>query len=90
MSEEYESIVFVDEEDNEVELTVLESTTVAGVRYLLVCDGDEEEEEAQAYIFKEEKEEGEEIVYAPVDNEEELNAVFKVFEQLVEDIDFVD
>ena len=49
---------------------------------------DSDEEEAEALILKEQKaDSNEETVYDVVEDEEELKAISKVFEELLEDID---
>lgn len=73
-------------EDGRIEFYVEEQTTIAGVTYLLVSDS--EEEEANAYIFKDVSEEdSQEACYEMVEDEDELLAVYKVFEQMLEDVD---
>ncbi len=88
------SIPFIDEEGNEQEFSILDSTQIAGVRYLLVTDdipfGDEDDgADGHAYLMKEVREEGADLVYQMVEDEEEYDAVMDVFEQLVDDVDFV-
>lgn len=79
-------IVFTTEDGEEIAFYILEETTISGVNYLLVTDSDEEE--AEALILKEQKGENEEeTVYDVVEDEEELKAISKVFEELLEDID---
>ena len=79
-------IVFTTEDGEEIAFYILEETTISGVNYLLVTDSDEEE--AEALILKEQKgENDEETVYDVVEDEEELKAISKVFEELLEDID---
>ncbi len=65
---------------------VVEETRINGVSYLLVTET--EEEEAEAYILKDTSKDGdEEAVYEFVDNDEELEAVSKIFAELLEDVD---
>lgn len=72
-----------------VEFFVVEQTRFQGYPYLLVTDGDDEEEEADAYIFKDlSRPEDTEAVYELVEDEEELEAVSQIFEALLEDVDF--
>jgi Protein of unknown function (DUF1292). len=79
-------IVFTTEDGEEIAFYILEETTISGVNYLLVTDSDEEE--AEALILKEQKADNEEeTVYDVVEDEEELKAISKVFEELLEDID---
>ena len=73
-------------EDGIVEFFVEEQTTVAGVTYLLVSDS--LDDEANAYIMKDISEEGSpEASYEMVEEEEEMIAISKVFEQMLDDVD---
>ena len=73
-------------EDVIIEFFVEEQTTVAGITYLLVSDS--QEDEANAYIMKDVSEEGStEASYEMVEDEDELIAVSKVFEQMLDDVD---
>ena len=60
-----------------------EQTRIGGVAYLLVSDY-----EANAYILKDVSEDTDsEACYEMVEDENELQAVYKVFEQMLEDVD---
>ena len=73
-------------EDGIVEFFVEEQTTVAGITYLLVSDS--MEDEANAYIMKDVSEEGSaDASYEMVEDEEEMIAISKVFEQMLDDVD---
>ena len=73
-------------EDGIIEFFVEEQTTVAGITYLLVSDS--QDDEANAYIMKDVSEEGsEEASYEMVEDDEELMAISKVFEQMLDDVD---
>jgi len=82
-----EKIVFtVEETGEEVELYVVEETRVSGVNYLLVTDSDEGDD-GNAYILKDVSEQSDaDAIYEMVEDEEELNAVSKIFEELLDDI----
>lgn len=80
-----ESIIFENEEGEEISFFVVEETRLAGVNYLLVADS--EEEEAEAYILKEVTDDEKQSIYEMVDDEEELEALSKVFAELLDDID---
>lgn len=82
-----EKIKFTFEETNEeVEFFVLEQTKVNGNSYILVTDS--EEEEAECLILKDTSSaEEKESLYEIVEDEVELSAILKVFEELLEDID---
>lgn len=64
---------------------VLEKADIAGVSYLLVADS-EEEENADALILKETKED-EITTYEVVDDDNELKIISKYFEELLEDVE---
>ncbi len=82
-----EKIKFVFEETKEeVEFFVLEQTRINGNSYILVTDS--EEDEAECLILKDTSAaEDKESVYEIVEDDVELTAVLKVFEELLEDID---
>ena len=81
-----EKIKFVFEETKEVEFFVLEQTRINGNSYILVTDS--EEDEAECLILKDTSAaEEKESVYEIVEDDVELSAVLKVFEELLEDID---
>lgn len=86
MQESRDKIVFTTEDGEQIEFYVLEETKLAGESYLLVADSDEEE--ANALILREIQSENEDdTIYDTVDDEEELEALSKVFEELLDDID---
>lgn len=80
------NITFTTDEGEEVTFFVVEETTIAGVNYLLVTDS--EEEEADAYIMKELQDEDGEITYEILEDERDINAITKVFAELLEDVSF--
>lgn len=82
-----EKIVFTFEDTKEeVEFFVLEQTKVNGNSYILVTDS--EEDEAECLILKDTSAaEEQESLYEIVEDDVELGAVLKVFEELLEDID---
>lgn len=82
-----EKIVFTTEDNEEIEFYVLEQTMINGTNYLLIADSDEEDAEANALILKEKETADSETVYDVVENDEELDAVSKVFESMMDDID---
>ncbi len=68
-----------------IEFFCLERTKMNGWNYLLVTE--DEDGDAEAYILKETWEEEGESMYAMVEDEVELNAIGKVFAELMEDVD---
>ena len=83
---EERKITLVDDEQT-LEFYVLEETKLNGSDYLLVTDAPEDED-GECYILKDVSEaEDPEAVYEFVEDEKELDAVFSVFEKLLEDAD---
>ncbi len=82
-----EKIIFMsDEFGEEVEFFVLEQTKVNGVSYILVTDS--EEDDAECLILKDMAgAEDTDSIYEIVEDEVELTALLKVFEELLEDVD---
>ena len=82
-----EKIKFMSEEiQEEIDFFVLEQTKVNGVSYILVTDS--EDDEAECLILKDTSDEASaDSVYDIVDDDVELTAVSKVFEELLEDVD---
>ena len=85
MGEKSEQIVFRTD-DGEVLFYVLEEARISGVSYLLVTDSDEDE--ADCYILKDiSPETSEEALYEMVEDDDTLEALQKVFSELLEDTD---
>ena len=83
-----EKILFAFDEDESVEFFVLEQTRISGSSYLLVTDS--EEDDAECLILRDVSEPSDqESIYEIVEDETELHAVSKVFEELLEDVDIV-
>ena len=85
MEERTDNIIFENEEGEEVSFFVIEQTMLAGVNYLLVAES--EEDEAEAYILREIEEEDGQTVYEMVEEEEELEALSKIFSELMDDVE---
>jgi hypothetical protein len=82
-----EKIKFTFEDTKEVvEFFVLEQTRVNGSNYILVTDS--EEDEAECLILKDTSAaEDTESLYEIVEDDVELSAILKIFEELLEDVD---
>ena len=82
-----EEIKFTFEDTSEtVEFFVLEQTKINGAVYILVTDS--EEDDAECLILKDmSSAEDADSVYEVVEDDTELLAVSKVFEELLEDVD---
>lgn len=86
MSENNNAIVFEAEDGSEVQFKVVEQTTLGGINYLLVTDMSDEE---AFLILKESRDDaaGDMLAYDIVEDEKELEAVVKIFDELLEDVD---
>lgn len=84
-----DKITFKPDGAEEVDFYVLEQTTVGGIDYILVTD--REEGDGEALILKDlSKKEDEQATYQIVSEDKELKAVAEIFENLLDDIEFVD
>ena len=79
-------VVFKSEDGENLEFHIVEQTTINNIRYILATDVMDDE---VAYILKETFSDSakEESVFEFVEDERELDAISKVFEQLLDDID---
>ena len=83
------TVNFTTEEGEVAVFKVIEETKIGGVKYLLVLD-DIDGEEEEALILKEIPSEGaEEALYDIVEDEKELTAVAAIFEELLDDLELV-
>lgn len=83
-----EKIILLDDEGNEIEMFIVEETRINNVNYILVTEDDSEE--AEAYIFKDvSSDKDEDAIYEPVEDEEEINYIGKIFAELLEDTDVI-
>ena len=81
-----EKIIFTDPDTQEtVEFFCLEQTQINNQNYLLVTE--DEDGDSDAYILKETSSEGEESTYEMVEDDSELEAIGRVFSELMEDVD---
>lgn len=79
-------IILIDNEGNEEEFYIEEQTRVYGKNYILVSTA--QEGDAEALILKDISEDSnDEAAYVPVEDESELAAVMKIFEEMLDDID---
>ena len=84
-----EKIVITGEDGEQIELYVLEETKIEGKTYLLVAES--EDDEAEAYILRDDSSDNDtDAMYEFVDDENELDALAKVFSELIdEDTDII-
>ena len=82
-----EKMITLETDEGEcVDFYVLEETRINGMSYLLVTDT--EDEDGESYILKDKsKAEEEEAVYEFVEDDDEIDYLFKIFTELMEDMD---
>ena len=81
-----ETIDFIADDGKLCTFYVEEQTRVNGTDYLLVTDAGEGD--ANAYIFKDiSAPDAEEAAYVPVEDEDELLALMKIFAEMLDDTD---
>ena len=81
-----EKIKFTLADDGAVDFFVLEQTLIGGVNYILVTES--EDDEAEALILKDLSGQGEEeALYEVVWDDEELEAVSRIFQEMLEDVE---
>ena len=82
-----QSINFITDEGEELPFYIIELTTLAGKDFLLVTDSDTDEDEAEVYIMQEISDQDDQTVYEFVEDEAQLEALSKVFAELLDDVD---
>lgn len=82
-----EKVHFTDPETQEnAEFYVLEQTTIRGMNYLLVTV--DEEGDSDAFVLREvTNEDDQNTIYEMVGDDKELEAIAKVFAELMDDVD---
>ena len=81
-----EKVRFADPDTGQyTDFYVLEQTTISGINYLMVTL--DEEGDSEAFILKELTGDDSQTTYEMVDEDKELEAIAKVFAELVEDVD---
>ena len=87
MAGQTECIRFETEEGEQVSFFVVEETVLAGESYLLVTDS--EEDGAEAYIMRKVRDEENQLIYEMVEDEEILEALSRVFAEMLDDVEFM-
>lgn len=82
-------VSFLSEDGENIKLSVLEETKINGISYILVTDSFEGED-GECYIMKDiSNGDSEDANYIFVEDENELDSVFEIFEKMMDDIDIV-
>jgi hypothetical protein len=84
-----DTVSFLSEDGENIKLSVLEETKINGISYILVTDSFEGED-GECYIMKDiSNGDSEDANYIFVEDENELDLVFEIFEKMMDDIDIV-
>ena len=87
MSNEEKEITLVTDDGGAVDFYVLEETRINGMSYLLVTDA-ADDEEGECYILKDLSESDDaDALYEFVEDDNEIDYLFKIFSELLEDAD---
>lgn len=88
MGSQDKKVMLTTEDGENVEFSVLEETKINGINYLMVTDCDEQDEEGECYILKDlSKAEDTQALYEFVEDDNELDYLFKIFSELLDDLD---
>lgn len=85
-NKETKVVNFTTDNGEEIPFFVVEETKIAGENYLLVTDSEDDEEDA--YILREVSENTEESFYEMLEDDDKINAISKVFAELLDDVEF--
>lgn len=81
-----EKITLITDDGESIGFYVLEETRINGMNYLLVTDSNDEQEDADCYILKDRsKAEDAEAIYEFVEDDDEVDYLFKIFSELLND-----
>ena len=84
-----DTVSFLSEDGENIKFSVLEETKINGISYILVTDSFEGED-GECYIMKDiSNGDSEDANYIFVEDENELDVVFEIFEKMMDDIDIV-
>lgn len=85
--EQNEKMITMETDTGEtVDFYVLEETKINGMSYLMVTDVPEDEDEGECYILKDlSRPEEDEAVYEFVQEDDEMDYLYKIFTELLED-----
>ena len=88
MGNEEKKITLVTDDGGAVDFYVLEETRINGMSYLLVTDAADDDEEGECYILKDLSESDDaDALYEFVEDDNEIDYLFKIFSELLEDAD---
>ena len=88
MNSEEKKITLVTDDGEAVDFYVLEETRINGMNYLMVTDAADDDDEGECYILKDlSKSTDQEALYEFVEDDNEIDYLYKIFSELLEDAD---
>lgn len=88
MGSQEKKVMLTTEDGENVEFYVLEETKINGINYLMVTDSDEQDEVGECYILKDlSQAEEAQALYEFVEDDNELDYLFNIFSELLDDLD---
>lgn len=88
MNSEEKKITLTTDTGETVDFYVLEETRINSMNYLLVTDAADEDEEGECYILKDlSKRDDAEALYEFVEDDNEIDYLFKIFSELLDGAD---
>lgn len=88
MNNEEKKITLTTDEGDCVDFYVLEETRISDMNYLLVTDAADDDDEGECYILKDLSElEESEALYEFVEDDNEIDYLFKIFSELLDGAD---
>jgi len=87
--EDIETIIMTDEDGSEIEFCIIDELEYNGAKYLLVVESELfDDDESDAVVLKEVGQDGDEMIYEPIEDEEEFKAVSEMFSANLDDGDY--
>lgn len=84
----YEVITIIDENGDEIECFVIDTVEHNGANYLLIIDSeDAEDDEPEAMVLKEVSTTDDDVIYEPVENDDEYSKIISLFAESSSDYD---
>ncbi len=88
MNSDEKKITLTTDSGESVEFYVLEETRINGMNYLLVTDAADDDDEGECYILKDlSKQEDSQALYEFVEDDNEIDYLFKIFSELLDGVD---
>lgn len=88
MNSDEKKITLTTDSGENVEFYVLEETRINGMNYLLVTDAADDDDKGECYILKDlSKQEDSQALYEFVEDDNEIDYLFKIFSELLDGAD---